>query len=100
MKKHRVTPDNDAKDIDVKVFPNDHRKTNAALHMLYTKWAVRHLVEIDKALKTFYDFSNMNMLGVTEALRNERKKLTTENAAYAEADDILQSIFKQQGNNE
>lgn len=92
--------DTDAKDIDVMVFANDYRKTNAGLHMLYTKCAVKHLVEIDKAIKSFCNFSNINMLGPIEALVSERRKLTTDNAAYAEADDILESINKQKGSSD
>jgi hypothetical protein len=55
------------------------------------------LVEIDKAIDTFNGFSNLNMLGVLDALFTERKKLVTENAAYAEADEILKTIRKHGG---
>lgn len=77
------------------VFPKDHRQTNPGLHMLYTKTAVVHLVEIDKAIRTFGNFANLNMLDIQSALFTERKKLVTENAAYAEADEILKSIYEQ-----
>lgn len=83
--------------LDTTIFPEDHRQSNPGLHMLYTKWAIPHLVELDKAITTFGNFSNLNMLGVVQALFAERKKLVTENAAYAEADEILKSIRKRGG---
>lgn len=83
--------------LDTMTFAQDHRKINPGLHMLYTKLAVPHLVEIDKAIRTFNNFNNLNMLGMLDALFTERKKLVTENAAYAEADDILKTIRKHGG---
>lgn len=83
--------------LDTMTFPQDHRKSNPGLHMLYTKWAIPHLVEIDKAIRRFDGFSNLNMMGVMDALFTERKKLVEENAAYAEADAILKTIQKHGG---
>lgn len=80
--------------LDLMKFSEDYRESNPKLHMLYTKWAIPHLVEIDKALRKFDSFSNLNMLGVTIALFKEREKLVKENAAYAEADAILKTIQK------
>ena len=93
-----VAPVEDSeRNLDTMTFPEDYRKSNPGLHMLYTKWAIPHLVEIDKAIHKFDSFSNLNMLGVTIALFKEREKLVKENAAYAEADAILKTIQKHGG---
>lgn len=77
-----------------KGFIKDQRETNPRLHMLYTKWAVEHLVVIDEFHRKLHNFANMNMLDLCEVIGNEREKLTTENAAYAEADEIIKLIEK------
>lgn len=75
-------------------FKTDHRKSNPGLHMLYTKWAVTHLSAIDECLEKLNAFSNLNMLDITSAMRDEREKLVKTNAAYAEAQEILDSLAK------
>jgi hypothetical protein len=70
-------------------FKQDWRKTNSALHLLYTKWAVGNLVVIDRALKKLVDTHNISMFGAIFALKKERAKLVAEDAAYADADEIL-----------
>jgi len=70
-------------------FKQDWRKTNPALHLLYTKWAVGNLVVIDRALKKLVDTHNISMFGAIFALNKERAKLVAEDAAYADADEIL-----------
>lgn len=92
-----VAVEDSERHLDTMTFPEDYRKSNPGLHMLYTKWAIPHLVEIDKAIHKFDSFSNLNMLGVTIALFKEREKLVKENAAYAEADAILKTIQKHGG---
>lgn len=72
----------------------DWRTKNPALHMLYVKTATQHLTSIDKTIRRFSRYSNLNMLDVICALENERKKLIEENTAYADADEILQLIAK------
>lgn len=74
------------------VFESDFRKENPSLHLLYTVTAVPHLRAIDRALQTFWEFSNLNMHGPAEALQKERNLLLTTNAAYCQADEILKSI--------
>jgi hypothetical protein len=78
--------------IEVKTFKSDFRNSNPKLHLLYTKWAIQHLSEIDKMLKKLFGFSNINMLDVGWALKEQVVKLINENAAYAEAQEILDSI--------
>ena len=74
------------------VFKEDHRKTNPGLHLLYVKTAVVHLTVIDECLKKLEYQSNLNMLDSIQALYKERGKLVKNNAAYADAQEILDSI--------
>jgi hypothetical protein len=71
-------------------FKQDWRKAKPALHLLYTKWAVGNLVAIDRALKKLADTHNISMFGAIFALKKERAKLVAEDAAYADANEILQ----------
>ncbi len=71
-------------------FKQDWRQDKPALHMLYVKWAVKHLREIDRSIKRFCAFSNNNMFAFAEVLQNERDKIVAENAAYHDANIILQ----------
>ena len=75
-----------------KVFTIDNRDSNPHLHMLYVKWAVKHLVAIDKAIECLSDMHNLNLFDIIEAMQIQRDKLINENAAYADADEILNSI--------
>lgn len=70
----------------------DFRSENPGLHMLCTKTAVLHLTQIDKALKEFENCSSLNMNDVWLALWYERVKLLRTNAAYMEAQNILNQI--------
>lgn len=78
--------------LNLDIYPDDWRKDKPALHMLYTKSAVKHLVEMEKAIRTFDGFGSLNMRDVTMALIKERDRLVNNNAAYAEAQEILSSI--------
>lgn len=73
-------------------FLRDVRAENPDLHMLYVKWACAHLTKIDRCIRFIDDCSNLNMLGMTIAMQEQRTKLVTENAAYAEAQEILDMI--------
>ena len=79
--------------IKVTKFKVDHREENAGLHLLYVKTAVKHLKYIDEVLGKLDDFANMNILDLSCAIQKERTKLVKENAAYADADEIVQ-IFR------
>jgi len=81
-----ITKDND------KIFLHDNRKENSGLHMLYVKWACKHLTAIDRTIKKFDDFSNINMIPIIEALVIEREKLCNEYASYHDANEILEEI--------
>lgn len=50
---------------------HDHQASNPKLHLLYIKWAVKHLTYIDAVIKQFGNFSNFNMHGCIEALQGE-----------------------------
>jgi hypothetical protein len=67
----------------------DHRKSNPRLHMLYVKWAVRHLAIIDRILDEVWGLGNLNMTDVAVAVQTERKKLVESNPAYLDADLII-----------
>lgn len=75
-------------------FESDFRVKNPALHMLYTKTAVKHLIAIDETIKMFCEMANGNLLGVIDSLQIERMTLVNVNAAYAEANEILEMINK------
>lgn len=75
--------------IVTKSFKEDLRKTNEGLHHLYTMWAVEHLVAIDAAAISLRRFSNLNLNDLQIAIQNERTKLITDNAAYADAQELL-----------
>lgn len=78
--------------LDNGIFAEDHRKTKPGLHLFYTKNAVIHLMEIEKTIKTFCDFADFNMLNIVDVLIQARQQLIDNKAAYAEANDILDSI--------
>jgi hypothetical protein len=75
-----------------KEFVEDRRKDNPGLHMHYVKTAVGHLMLIDNSYKSFCEQSNFNVYGFIEAIKNERLRLCTTNAAYWDANEILDSI--------
>jgi hypothetical protein len=71
----------------------DFRETNPALHLLFVKRAVKHLLILDRQIQELHDCSNLNMLDAATNLRTERDALTTENTAYADADEIV-ALFR------
>ena len=72
---------------------SNFRIKNPKLHLLYVKWAVTHLTEIVNCITRLNNFSNINLIDCISALQIERDKLICENAAYADAWEILQSIY-------
>lgn len=68
------------------------RETNPGLHLLYVKTACKHLAMIDSMIKRVSACSNLNMDNLMFAIIDEREKLVTDDAAYADADEILQSL--------
>lgn len=74
------------------VFKQDHSKDNVGLHALYVRWAIQHILIIDKAIKSFEDESNLNFLDIIINSRKSRTKLIIENAAYYEAWQILEEL--------
>lgn len=74
-------------------FVEDYSTTNPGLHMFYVKQGVTHLLAIDKCLDRLGRFSNCNLSGVILAITAQRRQLVTTNAAYCEADDIIESVL-------
>lgn len=74
------------------IFQEDCRMNKPQLHMLYTTQAVEHLRAIDVAMQSFCKFSNTNMHNILGAMHQERLVLVRNNAAYCQADAILQSL--------
>lgn len=68
------------------------RSANPACHLLAVKWAAAHLTTIDKCIRLMMAHSNLNMIDCALALRSQREKLIRENAAYADAQEILDGI--------
>jgi len=73
-------------------FKEDQRKENPGLHLLYTKRAITHLAQIEEIQKKLSSFSNTNMIDISLSVERERQKLIKNNAAYADANEILDSI--------
>lgn len=68
----------------------DWSKENPGLHMLYVKWAFRHLVLIDRMIKMFFEISNTNTAQTAEVLLKHRSMLLRNDQAYRDADDFIQ----------
>jgi hypothetical protein len=73
-------------------FLHDERNANQKLHLLYMKWAIKHLMALDCIQKEIGEFANGNLLGVQVALERERRTLIQTNAAYFDAQEVLHSI--------
>lgn len=80
------------KNAAIRKYIEDWRKENPALHLFYVKCAVTHLVALDQCIERLGSFSNFNLMDAEEALYNAREKLVIENAAYADAEEILNSL--------
>lgn len=78
-----------------KEFKLDYSETKTELHLLYVKWAIKHLTAIDNFLERLSWFSNINMVDVASAIIKEREKLCNENKAYFDADDMIKTIQKE-----
>lgn len=73
-------------------FATDFREKKPALHLLYVKWACKHLTVIDDCIQRLSDLSNLNLTDMIAAMQEQRDKLVAENAAYVDAQEILDSI--------
>lgn len=73
-------------------FEQDHRKTNPGLHLFYVKTAVTHLRTIDKCQEALGNHSNGNLLDMQVAINTQRWLLVANDAAYADAQEILESL--------
>ncbi len=78
--------------MEERIFKSDFRKENPGLHRLYFKWAITHLITVNKFIKALNDFSNCNTLEIASAVVKAKEKLIEEDAAYFEANEILLQI--------
>lgn len=78
--------------MDEPKFKDNQRSSNPKLHLLYVRWAAVHLTKIDTCLRMLSDLSNSNMHPIILAMNQERQKLCFENAAYWDAQTILDGI--------
>jgi len=72
-------------------FKDDWREKNPCLHLLYVKNAVEHLSIANAAIKRFYACSNVHSTELGWALQKEVARLCKENAAYADAVEIIEA---------
>jgi hypothetical protein len=73
-------------------FNSDFRKTNPRLHLFYVKLACKNLSIIDRHLT---ELDATSLVDLSVAVRRERQKLVEEDAAYADAHEILLAISDQ-----
>ena len=73
-------------------FTRDFRTSNPNLHFFYVKQAIKHLAMVRKMINKLFGESNGNTYGFAMALVNERDRLVKEDADYADAQEILDSI--------
>lgn len=59
---------------------------------LYVRWAVRHILVVNRCLSLLYAENNINMLEVCGALEAERNRLIDSSPEFAEADNLLDEI--------
>lgn len=67
----------------------DFSATKPELHRIYVKFAISGLTAIDRAAALIAAESKTSIMGCLMALQTEREKLIQEDAAYAEADELL-----------
>ena len=73
----------------------DSKEVNLKLHLLHVIWAITHLTEIANCITKLDNFSNINPIDGITALQSERDRLIQNNAVYAEAWEILNSVIQQ-----
>lgn len=81
-------------------YKEDYRQSNPSLHLLYVKQAVIHLTTINECIIKLDNLSNLNMTDILQAMWSERNKLISSNAAYADAQEIIDSIYEVSGEKE
>lgn len=73
-------------------FKEDYSEKNPGLHLLYVKWAVKHLYEVNKMIIRLDQFHNVNMVDFVLAIIKEKEKIIKSNKAYFDANEIIESI--------
>ena len=81
--------------MEAKTMKTDFREVNPKLHLLSVIQAITHLTEIANRIVRLDNFSNINLIDSITALQSERDELIQNNAAYAEAWEILSGIIQQ-----
>ena len=61
---------------------------------LYTHWAVKHLLAIDKAIRELSEYSNLTLNDSILALYRERKKLIRTDPNFARAEKFLEEMTR------
>lgn len=72
-------------------YKEDFSKENPSLHLIYVKQAVRHLILVENAIKSF-SIGNCHMIGFIEVLKRQKINLINENKAYTDAQEIIDII--------
>jgi hypothetical protein len=73
-------------------FTVDFRKTSPALHLFHVKDAVEKLAMVRKTIRKFYNCATIHMSTFASILREECQELIRTDAAWAEAQEILNSL--------
>jgi hypothetical protein len=76
---------------ETRKFKYDWREINPKLHLLYVKNAVEHLSIANAAVKKLLACSNIHSTAIAVAMLKEISKLTRDNAAWADAEEIISS---------
>lgn len=71
---------------------HDFSEENPGLHLLYVKWACKHLAMIDKMIAKLHNQSNTNLHDFITALQEVRAAKVHTCRAYRDADEILVMI--------
>jgi hypothetical protein len=77
-----------------KSIKQDFSTENPALHALYTQWAIKHILIIDRTIKDFNDQGNGVYLNFQLFMYKERARLIKEDAAFEAALAILNDLAK------
>lgn len=74
------------------VMERDWREENPGLHLLYVKWAIKHLSMVHRMIKELMGESSLNTYDAAMALQDWMDKTVRTDAAYADANEMLLSV--------
>jgi len=90
--KTKSTKAPEAKPASIQDKVKEARTANPSLHLLYTGWAVKHILLLNDCMAKLAETSNSNLLAAQSALANAREDLIQTDPAFFEADAILAGI--------